>query len=151
MKFSGKTILSLLVLILVVVAYVVSKKSSGGDSLSKEIAGLSASEVVEKFYISVSGNSYDEKSLFNAYFSEPLKRKVVEMKSTAGYNPIICAEDRPAIVRVEMINANETEANYIVTETFSDGGNTKIAVKTKKIADRWFLEDINCFDPKPKI
>ena len=153
MKLNSKVVLSLLVLILAAVGYFVSKNSAKNGSLSREMSGLSAAEVVEKFYTAVSGDktAYDESSLYEAYFSKPLKEKIVEMKATSGYDPILCAEDRPLNIRLETVNEGGDAVNYIITETFSDGSDSKVAVRAKKISGRWFVDDINCFAPKPKI
>lgn len=156
MKINGKFLLALIILSVVIVAYSVSKYAGKKESESSGsgLAGLSTDEIVQKFFDTKSSDpsAYDEGAVYLDYLSRPLRDKLSETKASGvAYDPVLCAEDLPTAVRVETVNSNETTANYIVTETFIDGGDTKVAVKVQKTGSRWIIDDINCFAPKPKI
>ncbi len=148
MKTNSKFLLALAVLFIVIVAYAVSK-NAGKDQVPGT-ANMSAEETVKNYFeLKAAGAAGD---LYPDYLSKTLYDKLSEMAASGiAYDPVLCAEDQPTDIRVETVNSNEDTVNYIVSEAFSDGSDTKVAVRAKNVRGYWLLDDINCFAPKPKI
>ena len=69
--------------------------------------------------------------------------------SPAGYDPILCAQERPRSFRVEIIDRSPESATAAVHSEF-DGH--KIYVGVMKVNGEWMIADISCAtDPSPEL
>lgn len=87
---------------------------------------------------------YRGHSAISTDYSEKVDR-ILASSGKGGYDPILCAQDKPESIKIEGVKKKDGYANITMTENFY-GAEKKLNIKMELIEGKWQITDIICPD-----
>lgn len=138
--------------LLVIAAGIGGYLIAGQTGSRQQSSEAAAPDVVKAFYdswIGYEGNPLSEKYYQKTELLTPeLKSRldgIVSSMNGGGYDPVLCAQDKPASFQVRTINADPNAPRFAVDERFGNA-TTTVTVDVANVNNAWRLSAITCAD-----
>lgn len=91
---------------------------------------------------SLDSQNYDNISVWTNNFKDKVQ-SIVGSFEKGGYDPILCAQDKPENFNVDLLEQQEGSTKVLVTQFFSGQPKT-VEVILKKVGGQWLIDDVLC-------
>lgn len=114
-------------------------QDSGPEQVAREFyegwVNFEGNPMVERFY--------EDHELLSADLETKIRQILDSFGIGGGFDPVLCAQDKPQAMQFELLSADKTSATVEVREDF--GGNEKaVVVSLIKENGKWLINEIDC-------